>query len=99
MTAATALPISSAAGRGRVFSGVLAGVELKGPAARLAQVTDPAFLAEAGWGSGGPGAAAAGRAPAAGADAVPGRRLPGHRARGHAGAVLELLCPAASGPG
>jgi integrase len=49
MTAATALPVSSAASGGRVFPGVLAGVELKGPAARLARVTDPAFLAEAGW--------------------------------------------------
>jgi hypothetical protein len=45
MTAVTALPASSAASRGRVFAGVLAGFELKGPAARLARVTDPAFLA------------------------------------------------------
>jgi hypothetical protein len=49
MTAATALPVSPAASRGRVFPRVLAGVELNGPAARLARVTDPAFLAEAGW--------------------------------------------------
>ena len=49
MTAATALPVSPAASRGRVFPRVLAGAELKGPAARLAQMTDPAFLAEAGW--------------------------------------------------
>ena len=49
MTAAAALPVSPAAGRGRVFPGVLAGVVLDGPAARLAQMTDPAFLAGAGW--------------------------------------------------
>jgi integrase len=49
MTAATALPISPAASRGRVFPAVLAGVVLDGPAARLAQMTDPVFLAEAGW--------------------------------------------------
>src|SRR5215813_4891037 len=49
MTAATALPASPAASRGRWFPAVLAGVVLDGPAARLAQMTDPAFLAEAGW--------------------------------------------------
>ena len=49
MTAAAALPATPAASRGRVFPAVLAGAVLDGPAARLAQVTDPAFLAEAGW--------------------------------------------------
>jgi integrase len=49
MTAATALPVSRAASRGRVFAAVLAEVALDGAAARLAQMTDPGFLAEAGW--------------------------------------------------
>jgi integrase len=38
-----------AAEPGRVFTGVLAGVMLHGPAARLAADVDPAFLAGAGW--------------------------------------------------
>ena len=46
---ATAPPASRPASRRRVFPSVLAGVELDGAAARLAQMTDPAFLAEAGW--------------------------------------------------
>jgi integrase len=46
----TAAPQPAApAGKGRVFPGVLAGVVLDGPAARLAGMTDLAFLAEAGW--------------------------------------------------
>jgi integrase len=42
-------PLSAAGGQGQVFDGVLAGVPLHGPAARLAAALDPAFLAGAGW--------------------------------------------------
>ena len=50
MTGATAAPARSAAARlGREFGHVLAGVELNGPAERLAAMLDPAFLSEAGW--------------------------------------------------
>jgi integrase len=46
---ATALAVSPAADGGSEFPGVLAGVVLDGPAARLAPMLDLAFLAEAGW--------------------------------------------------
>ncbi len=49
MTAVAALPRSGPVAGGRAFPGVLAGVLLEGPAARLAQALDLAFLAEAGW--------------------------------------------------
>ena len=50
MTGAAALRALPGAGEpGRVFEGVLAGVVLHGPAARLAAALDPAFLAGAGW--------------------------------------------------
>ena len=46
---ATALAVLPAAEAGHEFPGVLCGVWLDGPAARLARVLDPAFLTEAGW--------------------------------------------------
>jgi len=46
---ASARAVSPAPRRGREFPGVLAGALLDGPAARLAQMVDPGFLAEAGW--------------------------------------------------
>ena len=47
--AATVLAASPVAGRRREFPGVLAGIALDGPAARLAGMLDLAFLAGAGW--------------------------------------------------
>ena len=47
--AAAALAASPAADSGSEFPGVLAGVLLQGPAARLAAMLDRAFLAGAGW--------------------------------------------------
>ena len=47
--AAAALAASPAAGTGSEFPGVLDGVLLAGPAARLAAMLDQAFLAGAGW--------------------------------------------------
>ena len=47
--AAAALAASPAADSGSEFPGVLAGVLLEGPAARLAAMLDRAFLAGAGW--------------------------------------------------
>jgi integrase len=47
--AAAVRAVPAAAGRGGEFPGVLAGVVLEGPAARLAGMLDGAFLAEAGW--------------------------------------------------
>ena len=47
--AAAALAASPAADSGGEFPGVLAGVLLEGPAARLAAMLDRAFLAGAGW--------------------------------------------------
>jgi integrase len=47
--AAAVLAASPVAGRRREFPGVLAGIALDGPAARLAGMLDLAFLAEAGW--------------------------------------------------
>ena len=47
--AAAVLAASPVAGRRREFPGVLAGIALDGPAARLAGMLDLAFLAGAGW--------------------------------------------------
>ena len=47
--AAAVLAASPVAGRRREFPGVLAGIALGGPAARLAGMLDLAFLAGAGW--------------------------------------------------
>ena len=49
MTAAAAVRALPAAGRAARYGHVLAGVELDGPAQRLAALLDPSFLAEAGW--------------------------------------------------
>jgi integrase len=50
MTAAATVRARPAIARaGREFGHVLAGVELNGPAERLAALLDPAFLPEAGW--------------------------------------------------
>ena len=44
-----ASPLRAPGGDGQVFPAVLDGVVLHGPAARLAAMIDPAFLAGAGW--------------------------------------------------
>lgn len=49
MTAAATVRALPAAGRAAQHGHVLAGVELDGPAQRLAALLDPAFLSEAGW--------------------------------------------------
>jgi integrase len=49
MTAAATVRALSAAGRAAQHGHVLAGVELDGPAQRLAALLDPSFLSEAGW--------------------------------------------------
>jgi integrase len=49
MTAAAAVRALPAAGRAAQYGHVLAGVELDGPAQRLAALLDPSFLSEAGW--------------------------------------------------
>ena len=66
--AAAGLAASPAAGAAGEFPGVLDGVLLDGPAARLAEMLDKAFLTEAGWD------------PAAGIPPCPGQeRLIQHR--------------------
>ena len=49
MTAAAAVRALPAAGGAAGYGHVLAGVELDGPAQRLAALLDPSFLSEAGW--------------------------------------------------
>ena len=49
MTAAATVRALPAAGRAAQYGHVLAGVELDGPAQRLAALLDPSFLSEAGW--------------------------------------------------
>jgi integrase len=49
MTAAATVRALPAAGRAAQHGHVLAGVELDGPAQRLAALLDPSFLSEAGW--------------------------------------------------
>ena len=49
MTAAAVVRARPAAGGAAGYGHVLAGVELDGPAQRLAALLDPSFLSEAGW--------------------------------------------------
>ena len=49
MTGAAVVRALAAAGGAAGYGHVLAGVELDGPAQRLAALLDPSFLSEAGW--------------------------------------------------
>ena len=94
MTAAATVRALPAAGRAARYGHVLAGVELDGPAQRLAALLDPSFLSEAGWDP----ASRVLSLPAGhrllGRRGVPGRRVRHDTAHGARRGVSPVLHPA-----